>query len=302
MVDINRSDVSTLIEEAYSHILLDSAVQGSVALQAFPTVNMGTKLVHLPVLATLPAAGWVTESAGDPEGVKPTSEVRWNDLTMTAEEIAVIVPVHENVIDDATVSILTEVSRLAGQAIGKKLDEAVFWGRQKPASWTSAALYPAAVSASQTQAFTAGAAQANDLYGAINQVSKQVANAGWMPDTIVTSLSFKYDVANIRESTGAPIFQDETFPGYNTYVSRNGGWDPSLAQLIIADSSRVRIGVRQDISVKFLDQATVGGINLAERDMVALRFKARYAYVLGTAATSFGSSKVPVGAVLNAGS
>lgn len=49
--------------------------------------------------------------------------------------------------------------------------------------------------------------------------------------------------------------------------------------------------------MKLLDQATVGSINLAERDMVALRFKARYAYVLGNAATASGANKVPVAAV-----
>jgi hypothetical protein len=54
--------------------------------------------------------------------------------------------------------------------------------------------------------------------------------------------------------------------------------------------------------VKFLDQATVGSVNLAERDMVALRFKARYAYVLGRSATSLGTNKTPVAALVNSGS
>ena len=64
----------------------------------------------------------------------------------------------------------------------------------------------------------------------------------------------------------------------------------------------MKIGVRQDITAKFLDQATVGGINLAERDMVALRFKARYAYVLGVSTTPLGASKVPVSTVIGGGS
>jgi hypothetical protein len=70
----------------------------------------------------------------------------------------------------------------------------------------------------------------------------------------------------------------------------------------VVDASRVRIGVRQDITVKFLDQATLGTgesqINLAERDMVAIRMKARFAYVLGTGATAAGVDKTPVGVVL----
>src|SRR5262245_25995822 len=105
MADITRAEVSTLIEENYSHVLLNSAAASSSVLQAIPTVNMGTKTTHLPVLATLPVADWVTET-----GAKPTSDVTWQDLTMVAEEIAVIVPVHENVLDDATVSILTEIT------------------------------------------------------------------------------------------------------------------------------------------------------------------------------------------------
>jgi HK97 family phage major capsid protein len=307
MVDINRSDVSTIIQEAYSNVLLEAATAGSQVLQAFPTVNMGTKLTHLPVLAALPQASWVGESATDPVGVKPTTEVRWQDSTMVAEEIACIIPVHEDVIADATTAVLTEVSQLAGQAIGQKLDQAVLWGYQKPASWTSSSLWSAAQSASQYLAITSGAANAADIVGAVNQVGKKLALAGWMPDTLLANLSFRYDVENIRDSQGRPIFVDQQFSGFNTVLSRNAAWDNSLAIALLADASRVRIGVRQDITVKFLDQATLdmgGGtfLSLASRDMVALRFKARYAYVLGTAANAFGASRVPVGAIFNAGS
>lgn len=302
MADISRTEVATLIQEAYASDLLMASTEASTALTAFSTVNMGTKLTHLPVLATLPEAGWVGESATEVEGVKPTSQVTWADRTLVAEEIAVIIPVHENVIDDATESVLGEISRLAGQAIGKKLDQAVFFGTDKPASWVSAALLPAAVAASQTFTVTDGNANANDLVGASNQAAEAIATAGWMPDTLVSSLALRYQVANVRDANGFPIFRDESFNGFRTFFNKNGAWDADEASALIVDSSRVKIGVRQDITVKLLDQATVGSINLAERDMVALRFKARYAYVLGTAATPTGANKVPVAAVVPDGS
>ena len=69
---------------------------------------------------------------------------------------------------------------------------------------------------------------------------------------------------------------------------------------LVVDSTAVRIGVRQDITVKFLDQATVNGINLAEKDMVALRFKARYGYVIKNIVAQKNDAavtKYPVGAV-----
>ncbi|WNM68952.1 major capsid protein [Mycobacterium Phage TribleTrouble] len=301
MADISRSEVATLIEEAYADTLLAAAKEGSTALSAFPTVNMGTKTTHLPVLATLPEAGWVTESATDPAGVKPQSKVTWADRTLVAEEIAVIIPVHENIIDDATVAVLSEIAELGGQAIGKKLDQAVFFGTQKPASWVSPALLPAAIAAGQVVNVVDGIANESDIVGATNQVAEAIAVAGWAPDTLISSLALRYKVANLRDANGNPVFRDESFAGFRTFFNKNGAWDPEAAVELIADSSRIRIGVRQDIQVKFLDQATLGTgenqINLAERDMVALRLKARYAYVLGNSATAIGANKTPVGAV-----
>lgn len=305
MPDISRAEVATLIEEAYNHTLLDAAVAGSTVLSAFPRVSMGTKTTHLPVLATLPEAKWVGESATAPEGVKSKSQITWANRTLVAEELAVIIPVHENVIDDATVSVLEEISTRGGEAIGRKLDQAVMFGVDKPASWVSEPLLQAATTAGQTHNVTSGAANESDLVGAVNKVSEKIALAGWAPDTLLSSLALRYQVANLRDAQGQPIFRDESFAGYRTFFNRNGAWDPDLAAALVVDSSRVRIGVRQDIQVKFLDQATITNgdevINLAERDMVALRLKARFAYVLGNSATPMGNApQTPVGAVLGA--
>ena len=300
MADISRAELSTLIEEAYAQSLLASATASSAALAAIPTVTVPTKTTHFPVLATLPTAGWVSESATEASGVKPQSEAAWANRDLVVEEIATIIPVHEDAIADATVNVLDEIARLGGQAIGKVLDQAVLFGVSKPASWVSKDLLKAATDANQTVEVTPGAANANDLVGAVNQAAKALAEAGWLPDTLICSLGMRYDVANLRDGEGAPIFRDEQFAGFNTVFCRNGAWDSSKAEILVIDSSRLRLGVRQDITVKLLDQATVSGINLAERDMVAIRLKARFAYVLGTGATPVGSGKTPVGVVLPA--
>ena len=297
MADISRAEVATLIQEAYADTLLGAAKAGSTVLSAFPTVSMGTKTTHLPVLATLPEAGWVSESATQPEGVKPQSKVTWENRTLIAEELAVIIPVHENVVDDATVPVLTEIAALGGQAIGKKLDEAVLFGIDKPASWVSKALVDAATSAGNVVTVTDpdDPANSNDIVGGINKAARAIALAGYAPDTLVSSLALRYQVANLRDANGQPIFRDESLAGFKTFFNRNGAFPTATDPVvIIADSQRVRIGVRSDIQVKFLDQATLGTgpnqINLAERDMVAIRMKARFAYVLGDSATSMGNA------------
>lgn len=287
MADITRAEVASLIAEEYGPQVIKAATQGSTALAAFPTVNMGTKTRNMPVLATLPEADWVTDT--DNTGVKPTSQATWANKTLVAEEVAVIVPIHENTLDDATEDILAQLADLGGQAIGKKLDEAVFFGNDKPVTWTSPDLLTAATSAGNLFQVQDGAASADDIYGSILQAAGALADDGFDPETLVSKRGLMYQFANLRATDGTPILTGTSVSGFDTYWNRNGAWVPASATAFVVDSSTVRIGVRQDITVKFLDQATLGSgenqINLAERDMVALRFKARFAYVLGNPVT-----------------
>lgn len=287
MADITRAEVASLIAEEYGPQVIKAATQGSTALAAFPTVNMGTKTRNMPVLATLPEADWVTDT--DNTGVKPTSQATWANKTLVAEEVAVIVPIHENTLDDATEDILAQLADLGGQAIGKKLDEAVFFGNDKPVTWTSPDLLSAATSAGNLFQVRDGSASADDIYGSILQAAGALADDGFDPETLVSKRGLMYQFANLRATDGTPILTGTSVSGFDTYWNRNGAWAPASATAFVVDSATVRIGVRQDITVKFLDQATLGSgenqINLAERDMVALRFKARFAYVLGNPVT-----------------
>lgn len=322
MADVSRSDVATLIQEAYADDFLNWAAKSSCVLSAFPTRSLGTKVTHEPVLTTKPHAKWVQESATAASGVKPTGKVTWGDKTLVAEELAVIVPVHEDVLADATTNVLADITKAGGEAIAFALDAAVIFGHNKPATWTSQALLPSAVNAGGTnhQVFSTTPG-ADDLAGKILQAAAALSDR-YDPTTMLTRKGMKYRLANLRSSQGEPIFQDnmsmnpdavDTLYGLNVaYATGTVGddaagdvlvWDPAQAEALVVDRSRVIIGVRQDIQVKFLDQATVGGINLAERDMVALRFKARFAYVLGDN-IAFGSNvqtSSPVAAIVPSG-
>jgi HK97 family phage major capsid protein len=314
--------VATLIQEAYASDFLNWTAGTSAVLKAFPTRNMGTKTVHEPVLATKPHAKWVQESATSSAGVKPTAEVTWGDKTLVAEELAVIVPIHENVLDDATTNVVADIVKAGGEAIAYALDAAVIFGNHKPATWTSNALLPSAVAAGganhQVISATPGA---TDLAGAFLSAAAALSDK-YDPTTLLTRKGMKYRFANLRATTGEPIFQSsmsnspasvDNLYGLDVYYATGtvaddaGGdvlvWDPAMAEALVVDRSRVVIGVRQDIEVKFLDQATVGSINLAERDMVAFRFKARFAYALGDN-VAYGSNVItssPVAAIVPSG-
>jgi len=302
MADITRAEVASLIAEEYGPQIIKAATQGSTALAAFPTVNMGTKVRNMPVLATVPEAQWVTDT--DNTGIKPTSQATWVNKTLVAEEVAVIVPIHENTLDDATEDILADLAGLGGQALGKKLDQAVFFGTDKPVSWTSLDILAAAIAAGQDFPVGSGG---DDLYGSILQAGEAVADAGFDPQSIIARRGLSFQLRNLRDGDDRLLLDGDSFAGLETFWNRNGAWEPEEATAFIVDPSTVRIGVRQDVTVKFLDQATLGSgenqINLAERDMVALRFKARFAYVLGNPYTpEAGAAAYGVAVITPAGS
>ena len=81
-----------------------------------------------PVLSAAPVAYWVTT------GLKQTSEAAWAGVMLTAEEIAVVIPVQDEVLADAEFPIWDELRDPIGQAFAQKLDAAIFAGTDKPAS------------------------------------------------------------------------------------------------------------------------------------------------------------------------
>ena len=301
MVSITRADVASLIEEEYNHTLLNYATESSTALRAFRTVQMGAKVQNLPVLSALPSAKWVGTAAG--QRTKPTSKFSFDNKVLTAEELAVIVVINEEDLVDATEDLLEYAARLGGQAIGRKLDEAIFFGIDKPASWTSKDLFAAATEGGNVFQVGTGA---NDLVGSIFKAASAVDASGANPDAFLARGGFKYQLANLRDGQGSPIYLPslsqtpggvDNVAGLDAYWNKNGAWDSSKALGMVVDPSLAIVGIRSDISVKFLDQATVDGKNLAEDDQVALRFRARYGYVLADIAGNDGEKVAPVAAV-----
>lgn len=299
MADITRAEVASLIAEEYAPQIIKAATQGSTAASAFPTINLGTKTTNIPVLATIPEAQWVTDT--DNTGVKPTSQATWVNKTLVAEEVAVILPIHENTLADMTEDGLAALAELGGQALGKKLDQAVFFGEDKPVSWSSLDILAAATSAGNV--FSVGTGE-DDLYGSILQAGQVVADAGFDPASIIARRGLSFQLRNLRDGDDRLLLSGDNFAGLETFWSRNGAWDADEATAFVVDPSTVRIGVREDVTVKFLDQATLTGVgNLAEKDMVALRIKARFGYVLGNPATpETGVATYGVSAIVPAGS
>lgn len=299
MADITRADALSLLATQEINEIVKPEIAQSAALAAFRTVRMSKGTARMPVLATLPTAGFVTDNAfaDGNAGVKPTSKVTWTNKELIAEEIAVIVPIHENTLADSDFDIWGEVRPLVSQEFGRVLDAAIFFGTNKPTTWTDPALIPGAIAAENyiVEGMLPDGSASLDLAEDFNEAFGLVEDDGFDVNVAFTDRFLRRRLRGLRDADGQPIYLDAlrsdgstaSIYGQDLRYLKNGGWDRDEALALVGDASAVVIGVREDVQVKLLTEATVGGINLAERDMVALRFKFRVAF-----ATAFSRARI----------
>lgn len=282
MADITKADALALLARQDINEIIKPDTQSSAALASFRTIRMSAGTASMPVLSALPTAGWVGQSATAPEGVKPTTKVSWIDKNLVAEELAVIVPIHENTLADSNFDVWAEVRPLVVQEFGRLLDLAVFQGVGKPASWLDPALIPGAIAAGNAVAEGTGVDLAEDF----NEAFALVEDDEFDVNAAFTGRFLRRELRGLRDADNAPIYLDSlrgdgntaSIYGQDLFYVGNRSWDRTQAIALVGDREKVVLGIREDVQVKLLDQATVGGINLAERDMVALRFKFRVAF------------------------
>lgn len=286
---IDREKAAALIpSQEITDRIIAGAVKNSKAMQLFTKLpNMTTKQASLPVLASLPEAYFVK---GD-TGLKQTTDMMWKNKYIVAEELAVIVPIPEAVLDDSSYNLWGEIEPRVTEAFGKKFDQAVFLGKDRPASWPEG-LIPSVINAG-------GAVAPSDknLYTQISDAMGKVEEDGFDVTGIVGGVTLKKAFRDgLVDSTGQPLANSEVTDLNRVFVD-NGSWDNSLAKFIVGDFSQAMYSIRQDITFKFLDQSVITDsdgkvvLNLAQQDCVALRAVMRLGWVLPNPITAINTDE-----------
>ena len=285
MAEITRADAAAIIGSQKISDIVDIKTESSVVLSTFPQVPMTKRTISMPMLASLPEAGFVGETA-DAAGTKPTTKVTWTDKSMTVAEIACIVPIHEDVLADADIDIWGEIRPKVSEAFALTLDRAVLFGTNAPSVWPDANIVAKAIAAGNRVQNTTTPAVNLDLAEQFNQTFAKVEEDDFDVTDVFTVKSLKARLRGLRDSSGRPVYVDNYRTDDNTssvygqplsYLHRRVA-RPDLALAVALDRSQYLVGIRQDFTVKYLDQATVNGVNLAETDRVAFRFKFRVAF------------------------
>ena len=270
MAVIARTDVDSLIETQVANEIFEGVVRDSKALSMFRRLpNMTSDKTKLRVLDSLPVAYFVDESTNN--GRKNTTKMAWDKKYINAAELAVIVPIKENVLNDASIDIWSEVRPRIVEAFAKKIDNAMFFGVDKPTDWR-AGLVPSVISAGAEVDETE-----NGLYSDINDVMTKVEESGYDVNAILGGVGLKGKFRMMTDTTGQPLNTTEIGSVRREFMD-NGVWDKTTSTLIAGDFSQAVYAIRQDVTYKILDQAVIqdptdGSIlyNLAQDDMVALR-------------------------------
>ena len=289
---INRSDAGALMpEEVSRQIIQNVPAEGSVVLKlARRLPNMSRAQQRMPVLSALPIAYFVNEAPQvDGSAVKKVTEVAWANKYLDVAEIAVIVPIPENVLDDSDYDIWGEVRPLIEDAIGKVVDDAILYGHNAPTVWPTN-IVTASTAAGNAVATGTGADLYDDLLGIGGVVSK-IEDDGYFLTGAIAAMSMRAKFRAVRGEDGQPVFtstpQDTTryqFDGAPVAFPRSGVFDPSHALLIAGDFNQLVYSIRQDITYKMLTEAVITDqnkaivYNLPQEDMVAMRVTFRMAW------------------------
>lgn len=298
---VSRSDAEAIIrEQVVSTIFQDAPKQSVFMSMAKKLPNMTSNQTRIRVLDFLPTAFWVN---GD-TGMKQTSRQAWDNVYLNAAELAVIVPISEAVLSDAEIDIFGEITPRVNEAIGQRVDAAIIFGNNRPAEWSNDIITMARQAGNNVA--VSGTPDYYNLLLGENGVISKIEDDGYMATGALAAMGMRAKLRGIRTTEGIPLFKSDmqgstqySLDGAPLHFPQNGAFDANVAQLIVGDFSQAVYAIRQDVTVKILDQGVIQDpvtkeivYNLAQQDMVALRIVFRMGWALPNPATRMDEDRV----------
>ena len=295
---IQRDNLAGMIPEPVSREIFQGVIeQSSVLKHGRRLPNMTSKTQAINVLDMLPMAYWVE---GD-TGYKETSSQAWEKKRLFAEELAVIIPIPEAVLDDSSYDIWGEVKPRLVEAMGRRIDEAILFGIGRPSTWRTGIVKTAKDAGNFVRA---GSGATADLYKELLGEGGVIAKAeecGYTPTQILSAIQMRAKLRGLTDTSKRPIFMSNMqqsaqymLDGIPMEFPMNGSWDPDAALMIVGDFNQLVYSIRQDVTYKVLTEATIVDpasrsviYSLAQQDMVALRAVMRLGWEIPNPVSTF---------------
>ena len=311
---VSNSTVVLPIE--YGREIIRGVVGRSKALELGRRLpDMKGKTYKLNVNAHLPVAGWVknqlTPNNSDEADIKnkPLSYYAFEGIDLVAEEIAVIVPISINTLNDVEdfgIELMPEITEQVVGAFQEVIDATVFFGQNAP--WAS---FNGIVADASTKGKTVAWDGQGGLsfYNAINDAMTYVEQSGYVPTAILGGPSLNSAYRSTITNLGVLAGDQGEIGALPRHVDLTGGFNESSAFAIVGDFRYLVYSFREEISMRVLYEATLKDpatgtelYNLAQQDMIGLRFTMRLGCALPNPVNRVGgASRYPFAVITKTG-
>ena len=293
---IDRTEAGPLIPEDVSNEIIKEATEKSFVLSAFKRKQMSRKQQRLPIFDRKPIAYFVN---GD-TGLKQSSDVRWDNVYLNAEEIAVIVPVPDLLVEDAALRHLDGTAPRGHRGDRRQGGRGGVL-RGGPAHAWPTGILQGATAASQV---VTGGSSALDVFGDMNAAMMMLEDDGYDPMAWFARLQMRGILRNTRDANKGFLYpaagpantggQSVGWKGevWNTplFVSKMGyaGFAAGAANAaaFVLDTDNFICAVRDDINMKVFTEGVISNdagavvLNLMQQDAKALRVTFRMAWAM----------------------
>lgn len=262
--------VGSVPNEIAKEVIKNVIEQASI-LKICKREEMKTDTKTLPRLTDSGSASWVAEG----EAIN-TSLPKFEYPKLKACKLAVIVPVTREKMNDTIIDVMKEIQQAMSDAFAKAIDEAMIFGINSPFESNL-------VSAIGSQKINATNSLDNDISNAMGLVEDNKHNC----TNVMVGISQKKvlrALANDSKYKGSITLEN----AYDTPIEYVRNWDNTKALTITGDFSKAIVGTREDMQYEILKEATIESgtgetkeiINLAQRDMIAIKATIRLAFLV----------------------
>lgn len=236
-----------------------------------------------------------TNQAAKDSALKQTTSFGYENLTITPDEVAVLVPIPDAWIDDSNIQ-WSEIASAVRGAFAEAIDLAVFWGASPNSHPLPSTFGDGVVVDTIAEGAYVGLAgidgtinadgTRNDRADAYMQAAQSLATRGYRPGNFVVAPGEDWNLKRQRDENGLPLLANGQIFGLGASPAENGTWDATTAVALAGDFSHLHIGIRQDLTMKLFDQGIIhdadGSVvyNAMQQDGKVLRAVMRVGYVV----------------------
>lgn len=284
---VNRTNIN--LPQAVSSEILQKTQESSTVMRLARQIALPGNGVQIPVIASDPAANWVTET-----GSKPVSTPTLDKKIMQAHKLAVIVPFSDEFRRDAAALYNALIARLPG-VLAEKFDATVYFG---PESGTTLANFDNFASVTAQALDGSGA---SPVYSGLVAADTDISEQGGIVNGFAFSPQGKGMLLSALDGDNRPLFinavTENAVPrilGAPTYITKAAykagtsgtGTTPDIVGFA-GDWTKAMYGTVEGVKIAMSTEATLdigngNTINLFQQNMFAIRAEIEVGFVAQT--------------------